>query len=80
MDRIAPNITGLINLNRNATGEYTPVTFTKPNATDLGQDVDVLCDRAVTSNYTEGTTAVNCNASDGRGNTALATFTVTVGE
>jgi hypothetical protein len=79
-DTTAPNITGVVNLDVNATGIYTNVTFTLPTAKDLGQDVTVECDRKVTSEYLEGKTTVTCTANDGGGNTANATFFVSVGE
>jgi hypothetical protein len=61
------------------------VTYTAV-ATDLGQAVPVVCSSPagvakafpVTQAFPLGTTVVTCTAADGRGNSATASFTVTV--
>jgi HYR domain len=62
-----------------------PVTYSA-SATDLGQAVQVVCSSSagvasgfpVTQSFPIGATLVTCTASDGRGNSATASFTVTV--
>jgi HYR domain len=62
-----------------------PITYSA-SATDLGQAVQVVCSSTagvasafpVTQSFPIGATRVTCTASDGRGNTATASFTVTV--
>ena len=67
-------------------GAATAVVTYSATASDLGQAVAVACSSAagaanvfpVTQSFPIGTTLVTCSASDGRGNTATASFTVTV--
>ena len=55
------------------------VTYTKPTATDLVNGaVAVSCSPASGSTFAVGTATVTCSASDARGNTTSASFTVTV--
>jgi hypothetical protein len=55
------------------------VTFTNPTATDLVDGpVVVACTPASGSTFGLGTTTVHCTATDGHGNTASASFHVTV--
>jgi hypothetical protein len=62
-----------------ATGTTTPVPFTAPTATDLVDGVrPVVCTPATPGPFALGTTTVSCSASDTSGNSATATFHVTV--
>jgi HYR domain len=62
-----------------------PITYSA-SATDLGQAVQVVCSSSAggasvfpaTQSFPIGATLVTCTASDGRGNSATASFTVTV--
>ncbi len=58
-------------------GAPAPVDYAVPAATDLEGPVPVRCDPPPGSLFSAGTTSVSCTASDGRGNTATATFAVT---
>ena len=58
-------------------GAPAPVDYAVPAATDLEGPVPVSCDPPPGSLFSAGTTSVSCTASDGRGNTATASFAVT---
>jgi hypothetical protein len=78
-DTTPPTISGATNITvttPNPAG--TAVTF-NPVATDLVDGpVPVVCAPPSGSTFTIGTTPVNCTATDSHGNTATASFTVTV--
>jgi hypothetical protein len=67
-------------------GASTASVTYSASATDLGQSVPVTCSSAAgvanafpaTQTFPPGTTVVSCTAADGRGNSATASFTVTV--
>lgn len=80
-DTTAPTLAGVpAAMTVSATGATgAVVTYTKPTATDLaGGSVSVSCVPASGSTFPLGTTTVTCTAIDAAGNTAKATFTVTV--
>lgn len=87
VDTVAPLLTVPANIvTTTVNGALTaPVTYSA-SATDLGQSVAVVCSSAagvasafpVTQAFPLGTTVVTCTATDGRGNSATASFTVTV--
>ena len=56
------------------------VEYPVPTAKDLGEDIPVRCAPPPGHGFPLGTTAVACDADDGRGNAASARFTVTVAE
>ena len=56
------------------------VDYPVPTAKDLGEDIPVRCAPPPGHGFPLGTTAVACDADDGRGNAASARFTVTVAE
>jgi hypothetical protein len=60
------------------TSGSTQVNYTPPTATDLGQDVAVVCTPPPGSLFPVGNSAVQCTANDGRGNTATKNFQVVV--
>src|SRR5215207_7596516 len=80
-DRTPP---GISNIPAPITIESTSSTgatasYTNPTATDARDGpVAVSCTPPSGSTFPEGQTTVNCEASDAAGNTATATFTVTV--
>jgi beta-lactamase superfamily II metal-dependent hydrolase/DNA/RNA endonuclease YhcR with UshA esterase domain len=77
-DHTAPVITVSAAVTAEATGPLTPLTF-EATATDLVDgSVPVSCTPASGSGFPVGTTPVNCTAIDAHGNTATASFTVTV--
>jgi hypothetical protein len=56
------------------------VTWTSPSASDIvDSSVPVICSPASGSTFAIGTTTVTCTATDDSGNSANASFTVTVG-
>src|SRR5687767_11005781 len=55
-----------------------PVSFPLPTVTDNCGPVTVTTNPVSGSIFNIGTTTVNVTATDGNGNTAMATFTVTV--
>jgi Tol biopolymer transport system component len=60
-----------------ASGPLTPLTLTRPGATDeMDGQVPVSCDNPAA--FALGATTVHCAAADRAGNTAHASFTVTV--
>jgi hypothetical protein len=80
-DTTAPTLTGVPAAQTvpatSATGAV--VTYAPPTATDLaGGAIPVSCVPASGSTFPLGTTTVTCTAVDAAGNTAKATFTVTV--
>jgi hypothetical protein len=87
VDTVAPALTVPTNMGATTVNGATtaPITYSA-SATDLGQAIQVVCSSAagaasvfpVTQSFPIGATLVTCTASDGRGNTATASFTVTV--
>lgn len=80
-DTHAPTITGVpTDITKEATsGEGAVVSYDMPTATDLeGEDVVVECDPLPGSAFGMGPTTVSCSATDSYGNTASASFVVTV--
>jgi hypothetical protein len=76
VDTTAP----VLSLPANITTQNTAVTYSA-SATDLVDgSVAVTCTPPSGSTFPVGTTAVNCSASDTRGNSAAGSFTVTVEE
>ncbi|HEX4680745.1 MAG TPA: SdiA-regulated domain-containing protein, partial [Gaiellaceae bacterium] len=80
VDYLPPAFTDIpFDLTAEATGATTPVSFTAPTATDLVDGArPVACTPASSSAFALGTTTVNCSASDTAGNSATASFHVTV--
>ncbi len=80
VDFLPPTFTNVpFDLTAEATGTTTPVPFAAPTATDLIDGVrPVVCTPASPGPFALGTTTVSCSASDAAGNTATATFHVTV--
>lgn len=80
-DTIAPVITGVpadITVEASGPGGRV-VTFTTPTATDnIDGSVAVVCSPESGTLFPIGTTVVSCTATDAAGNTATATFNVTV--
>jgi HYR domain len=60
------------------TGDATQVNYTPPTATDLGQEVPVVCTPPPGSLFPLGNSPVQCTATDGRGNSATKGFQVLV--
>ena len=60
------------------TSGSTQVDYIPPTATDLGQDVPVVCTPPSGSLFPVGNSPVQCTAGDGRGNTATKNFQVVV--
>ncbi len=78
-DTTAPTIAPTANITVNATSAFGATVTYAPTATDLVDgNVPVTCTPASGSSFANGTTKVTCTAKDTRGNTASATFTVTV--
>lgn len=80
-DSAAPTLSGVPGdisvTTTNPGGQSVP--WTAPTATDtVGGNVPVSCNPASGSAFPIGTTAVTCSAADGSGNTASASFDVTV--
>jgi hypothetical protein len=81
VDTTPPSFLGVpSNLTVEATGPAgATVTFPTPTATDaVSGAVPVSCSPASGATFPLGTTTVACTATDGHGNTATATFNVTV--
>src|SRR5262249_18491298 len=81
VDTTAPTITNVpANIpGVEATGPTTPVSYSNPTASDtVDGSVVVSCVPASGAGFPVGTTTVNCTATDGHGNAAHASFTVTV--
>jgi hypothetical protein len=80
-DTTAPSITVPANITvATTTPPPVVVTYTpEPTATDIVDGmVAVSCSPVSDSGFNAGTTTVNCSASDTRGNSSSASFTVTV--
>ena len=86
-DTVAPLVTVPSNIvTTTVNGALTASVSYSASATDLGQPLQVVCSSTagvasvypVTQPFPAGTTVVTCVASDGRGNAATASFTVTV--
>ena len=79
VDTTAPTITVPSNIVIEATGPGTAVAFAAPTATDLvDPDPAMSWDHASGSLFAPGVTVVTATATDFSGNTATASFTVTV--
>ena len=86
IDTVAPMLTLPGNIAALTSGGTTALVTYTVTATDLGQSLAVTCSSAAgtvtafpaTQSFALGTTVVTCTASDGRGNTATGSFTVTV--
>ena len=68
-------VTAEDNVDGNATLEEDGTTVTQD---DVGGDIDISCEPASGTVFPEGETTVECSATDEAGNTARASFTVTV--
>src|SRR5207244_3181196 len=78
-DTTAPTITVPSNTNVEATGPLgAGLTFTASATDAVDGSVLVSCTPFSGATFPIGTTTVNCTAADTRGNTMLASFTVTV--
>lgn len=78
-DTVAPVITAPADITKEATSAAGAVaTFTATATDDKDGSVPVTASPASGSTFAIGTTAVNLSASDAAGNTATASFTVTV--
>jgi N-acetylneuraminic acid mutarotase len=80
IDTTPPVLTASSDLTVEATSSAgAGVTFAAATATDAGSGVaSVSCDRASGDTFAIGVTTVHCSATDNTGNTANASFTVTV--
>lgn len=79
VDTTAPALTTPGNLTAEATSAAGAIVSFATSATDLVSGaVAVDCTPASGNTFTLGTTIVNCGATDGVGNTATGTFTVSV--
>jgi hypothetical protein len=79
LDVTPPVISGADDITAEATSASGATVEFSPTATDLVDgSVAVTCAPASGSTFPLGTTTVNCNATDKAGNTASASFTVTV--
>lgn len=79
-DTTAPTLSGVpSDQTLEATGPNgATASWAMPTATDLAGPAVVNCDRTSGDGFTIGTSTVTCVATDAAGNTASATFTVTV--
>jgi hypothetical protein len=78
-DTTPPALSAPANMTVNATSPSGATVTYAPTATDLVDgSVPVTCTPASGSSFANGTTTVTCTAKDTRGNTASATFKVTV--
>jgi hypothetical protein len=78
-DTVPPNLTLPSDAVVEATGPAgAPFNFLASAIDDIAGDVAVDCVPASGHTFAFGVTAVECSASDGRGNTATASFNVTV--
>jgi len=76
---VISNVPANITVPTSLPGGGAVVTYTNPTAFDIvDQVVAVNCVPPSGSTFPIGTTTVNCSASDVRGNTSTASFTVTV--
>jgi len=79
VDTTGPAITTPGNLSVQGTASGAVVTYTEPTANDaVDGPRPVTCDHHSGETFAAGTTTVHCSASDSRGNTSTASFTVTV--
>ncbi|WP_322513568.1 HYR domain-containing protein, partial [Chloroflexus sp.] len=79
VDTTAPTLTLPGNLTREASGPRgATVTFTASATDAVSGTVPVTCVPASGSLFPLGVTTVNCTATDGAGNTASGSFTVTI--
>lgn len=81
-DTTAPVISNLPNdISLEATGASTGVSWSQPTAVDsVSGSRDVTCTPASGSSFPVGTTPVTCTATDAAGNTATASFKVTISD
>jgi hypothetical protein len=83
-DTTSPNITNVPSdiITEATSSAGATVTFTKPTATDIVDGAlssdKVSCDHQLDDPFPIGTTTVTCSATDSSGNTASASFNVTV--
>ena len=78
-DQTPPVISSLADLQLEATGALTTVSWPAPTATDnVDGSVLVVCTPASGSQFAVGSTTVQCSATDAAGNTATKSFKVTV--
>ena len=84
VDTLAPTLVGISSAMTQAatSAAGTAVTYTVPTATDAlsGVSTAVSCLPASGATFAMGLTAVNCAVSDNAGNTASASFSVTVAD
>ena len=79
VDAEAPTISDNADIVRTTDTTGVAVTFALPTASDnSGVAPTVTCNRASGSTFPIGTTTVTCTATDGAGNSASSSFTVTV--
>jgi hypothetical protein len=78
VDTTAPTLTLPANMTVEATGPITDVTFRASASDFVSGSLPVSCTPASGGAFPIGTTTVNCSASDGVGNTATGSFTITV--
>jgi len=77
-DHTAPVITVVATVTAEATAPLTPLTFEATSTDLVDGSVPVSCTPASGAGFAVGTTPVNCTATDAHGNSAAASFTVTV--
>ncbi|PNY80085.1 HYR domain-containing protein [Deinococcus koreensis] len=78
-DSTAPVLAAHANITAEATSAAgAVVTFTNPTATDAVSTPNVSCTPASGSTFALGTNTVTCTATDGGGNEATGSFTITV--
>lgn len=78
-DETLPVISGLVDIQLEATGLTTTVSWPGVTATDnVDGTVPVLCTPASGSQFAVGSVTVQCKATDAAGNTAAGSFVVTV--
>ncbi len=81
VDTSPPTLTcpaNIVAVTANPGNASVTVNYPPPTATDNCTNVMVVCSPPSGSAFPRGTTTVTCTASDGAGNTATCTFTVTV--
>ncbi len=78
-DQTAPVISGLANIQLEATGALTTVSWSGVTATDnVDGAVPVLCEPASGSKFAVAAATVQCTATDAAGNHASGSFVVTI--
>jgi hypothetical protein len=77
-DHTAPNVTVPADLTREATGATTPVAFASSASDLVDGSITPSCTPASGFAFPVGTTPVTCTATDAHGNSAGASFAVTV--